>query len=71
MVANRIDVFGMIYNMRFSGTKMEYDTDTLFPPPSSTSGPTITLPQNNTTIIPSTSARGELAGFSVTAPKDI
>lgn len=28
MLASRIDVFGMIYNMRFSGTKMEYITDT-------------------------------------------
>lgn len=34
MLATRIDVFGMIYNMRFAGTKMEYITDvnTTLPP---------------------------------------
>lgn len=33
MLATRIDVFGMIYNMRFAGTKMEYITDVSTAPP--------------------------------------
>lgn len=33
MLATRIDVFGMVYNMRFAGTKMEYLTDVSTTPP--------------------------------------
>lgn len=87
MIATRIDVFGMIYNMRFAGTKMEYITDKSNTLPALTSAPeeqqgiTITLPGKdiNTTTNTSTtsttntntSTTGTLKRFTVTLPKEV
>jgi hypothetical protein len=85
MFATRIDVFGMIYNMRFAGTKMEYITDkntTTTPPLTSApeeegqQGITITLPGKTTptttppTTTPTTTT-GTLNSFAITAPKEV
>lgn len=84
MLATRIDVFGMIYNMRFAGTKMEYITDKSNTLPPLTSAPeeekegiSITLPGKTTTTTtppttstPTTSV-GAFNSFSVTAPKEV
>lgn len=48
-LATRVDVFGMIYNLRFSGKKMEYLTDTKIPDINLTSAPENN--QNGITII--------------------
>ncbi len=48
-LAARVDVFGMIYNMRFSGKKMEYITDTKMPGVDLTSAPENN--QNGITIV--------------------
>jgi hypothetical protein len=85
MTASRIDVFGMIYNMRFAGTKMEYITDKTTPLPPLTSAPeegqegiTITLPGKTTTTPPTTTPTtpapttvGPLNSFVVTFPKEV
>lgn len=82
MLATRIDVFGMIYNMRFAGTKMEYITDKSNTLPPLTSAPeeekegiSITLPGKTTTTPPATSTSttsfGAFNSFSVTAPKEV
>jgi hypothetical protein len=71
MIASRMDVFGMIYNMRFSGTKMEYNTNTITPPLSSAPEPINSLPENNSTTTPPITTKNELAGFAVTIPSDI
>lgn len=76
MLATRIDVFGMVYNMRFAGTKMEYLTDVSTTPPlaSAPDGGNIvvTIPGNpdaapTTPTIP----KDTLAGFAVSLSKDI
>jgi len=86
MFATRIDVFGMIYNMRFAGTKMEYITDKSTTTPPLTSAPeeseqqgiTITLPGKTTpvpkptsTTTPSTISTEPLNSFAVTFPKEV
>ncbi len=83
MLATRIDVFGMIYNMRFAGTKMEYITDKSNTLPPLTSAPeeekegiTITLPGKTTPTPPPTTSTpttsvGTFNSFSVTAPKEV
>jgi len=85
MNASRIDVFGMIYNMRFAGTKMEYITDKSTPlmplssAPETEKGITIVLPgkspnpQNqNTTTVPTTpKTTGKLKRFAVTMPPEV
>lgn len=85
MFATRIDVFGMIYNMRFAGTKMEYITDkntqttpplTSAPEENSQEGITITLPGKTTTTTPPTTSTpatsfGAFNSFSVTAPTEV
>jgi hypothetical protein len=85
MNASRIDVFGMIYNMRFAGTKMEYITDKSTPlmplssAPETEEGITIVLPgkspnlQNqNTTTVPTTpKTTGKLKRFAVTMPPEV
>lgn len=85
MTASRIDVFGMIYNMRFAGTKMEYITDKTTTLPPLTSAPeeeqegiTITLPGKTTTTPPTTTpttpaptTAGPLNSFVVTFPKEV
>ncbi|MCB9806319.1 hypothetical protein H6768_00125 [Candidatus Peribacteria bacterium] len=84
MLATRIDVFGMIYNMRFAGTKMEYITqkDSSLPPLTSApeeenTGITITLPGKNETPTTNTNTttpvltNGSLKRFSVTFPKEV
>lgn len=83
MLATRIDVFGMIYNMRFAGTKMEYITDMSTPPgplgsaPDSEGNIVVTIPGTSgasTTPAQPTSPpipQKKLAGFSVTVSKDI
>lgn len=83
MFATRIDVFGMIYNMRFAGTKMEYITDKSTPLPPLTSAPeegkegiSITLPGKTTTTTPPTTSTpstsfGAFNSFSITAPTEV
>lgn len=81
MLATRIDVFGMIYNMRFAGTKMEYITDVSITLPALGSAPdeqgniVVTIPGNPNTEVPTSTtppiAKNTLAGFTVTVSKDV
>ena len=77
MMATRIDVFGMIYNMRFAGTKMEYITDTKVPEnltsaPEEGQGITITLPGTTPTPTPTTTNNAPLTAFYITvASKEV
>lgn len=83
MFATRIDVFGMIYNMRFAGTKMEYITDkntnttpvlSSAPEEEKQQGITITLPGKTTptpTPTPTPTTTGTLNSFAITAPKEV
>lgn len=79
MLATRIDVFGMIYNMRFAGTKIEYITDMSTPPGPLGSAPDsewiiVTLPGTNsdsTSSETNVSNTKTLAGFAVNVSKDI
>jgi hypothetical protein len=78
MLATRIDVFGMIYNMRFAGTKMEYITDVSTAPPLASApewGNIIVTIPGNPNAEPETTTptipKNALAGFAVSLSKDI
>jgi len=76
--ATRMDVFGMIYNMQFAGTKLDFKTDKNIPKMSLNSAPeenqngiTVTLPGKitNTTPAPTPSAPlATLKDFIITVP---
>lgn len=77
-LATRVDVFGMIYNMRFAGKKMEYITDTKTPgmdltsaPENNQNGITIIIPDDGGAPSVIVDRPGTLSKFDIIAPNEV
>jgi len=74
MLASRLDVFGMIYNMRFAGNTSEYITDKytaakpLTSAPEGYEGITVTLPGKSNSSLPLNAAGEEKSGITIVLP---